>query len=195
MGIRRGLHNLNRVWLQYEYKHTTLALTFVILFIILFDSTLVSTLLAWVRNMGYVGVFITGMLSVSFFTLVPSVVLLVEMAPHYDPFAMAVVAGAGAMVGDWAIMFFFREKVFEELTPLLRHFHIPRLARLMKHKYASWVFFVFGAIVVATPLPDELGLALLGISHFRASYVLAICFVLNALGIFGIIMAARALPG
>ncbi len=49
-----------------------------------------------------------------------------------------------------------------------------------------------GALSLATPIPDEIGVALLGVSHFKQAYLLGICFVLNTVGILVIVFTARA---
>jgi hypothetical protein len=50
-----------------------------------------------------------------------------------------------------------------------------------------------GALIIASPLPDEFGLALMGISRMRALVLMPISFVMNALGIYCIIWMVHAL--
>lgn len=187
------LHHLNQLWLRNEYKHTTIAVLIAVAFIALIDSTVVAGLLSLVKQLGYLGVFIAGLLSVSFFTTAPAIVMLVDLANEFDPIALAIVAGSGAMVGDWILMMFFEDRVIKELRPLLRKLHVHEMVARLRYRYTSWILVTAGAISLATPIPDEIGVALLGISHFNKAYLLGICFVLNTVGILAIVLTARAL--
>lgn len=193
MSIKQTLHKANQLWLRYEYKHTTIAAVVILLFIVFIDSTLVSAILNIIEHTGYFGAFVTGILTVSFFTTVPAFVLLLGLAQVLDPVALAIVAGAGAMVGDWLLMMFFEDRIVRELRPLLQRLHIRRTVNSLRRRYTSWILLVGGAIALATPIPDEIGVALLGISRFQQRYLLIICFTLNTLGILGIVLAARAI--
>lgn len=193
MPLKQTLHHINQLWLRYEYKHTTVALLAAALFVALLDSTVVAGLLSLVKQLGYFGAFLAGLLSVSFFTTAPAIVMLIDLANELDPIALAIVAGAGAMVGDWLLMMFFEDRVIRELKPLLRKLHIHQMVARLRYKYTSWILVVAGAISLATPIPDEIGVALLGISHFNKAYLLGVCFVLNTIGLLAIVLTARAL--
>lgn len=186
------LYKLNQLWLRYEYKHTTIALLIFALFLIFFDSAAVTGLFGFVVRLGYVGAFIAGALSVSFFTTALAVVALVELATKLDPIALAIVGGAGAMLFDWILLQFFEERVFHELKPIFRKLHIHRFMRRLQHRYTRWILFLAGMLVIATPLPDEVGIALLGISHFKQRYLFVVTFVLNTIGILAFVLAVRA---
>jgi membrane protein YqaA with SNARE-associated domain len=189
----KQLHALNKIWLQYEYKHTTLALAVLILFIIFFDSALIVTALGALERLGYIGAFIAGLLSTSFFTTAPAIVTLLVLAQQLDPFAMAIVAGSGAMIGDWLLLLFFEDKVGKELRPLLRKLHIHQMVQRLRYKYTAWILWVVGIVSLATPLPDEIGVALLGMSNIKPAYMLGIAFITNTFGILVLVLAARAL--
>lgn len=189
--LRSQLSRLNQWWLRYEYKHTSLALLLLLLFILLLDSALMTAMFGFIEGLRYGGVFLAGVLSVSFFTAVPALILIVDMAQYLDPFAMAVVAGAGAMVGDWLLMMFFQDKIASELRPLISKFKWRRLTEQLQHKYARWIVFVMGAFAIMTPAPDEIGIALLGISHFKRVYMLTVCFILDTLGFLVLVGLVR----
>lgn len=192
MNFRRNLHRLNNWWLHYEYKHTTLAILAIILFILLLDSALLAGVFGFVQSLGYVGGVVAGMLSVSFFTTLPAVVVIVSLAPQLDPFLLALAATVGSTLGDWLLLRFYEERVFHELRPLLRRLKLKVMMRLLRHRYTSWILFLFGAFFIASPLPDEIGIGLMGISHFKRPVIVAVCFVLNGIGTLLLILAVRA---
>jgi hypothetical protein len=43
---------------------------------------------------------------------------------------------------------------------------------------------VLGAFIIASPLPDELGLTLMGMSKVRLAVLVPVSFVMNAVGIY-----------
>ena len=61
--------------------------------------------------------------------------------------------------------------------------------------YGDWFFYwlssFLAAAIIASPLPDELGLMILGFIHFNTKKFLPIAFVLNFLGILAITLFAQ----
>lgn len=185
-------HWLNRWWLRYEYKHTTLAILTIVLFVLLLDSALLAGLFSLIEGLGYWAGFIAGVLSVSFFTAVPAVVLLIDLASRLDAHWLALAWGLGSTIGDWLILRFYQERVLNELQPVFRRLRIKRLVRLMRHQFTSWILFLGGAAFIASPLPDEVGLSLMGLAHLKRPYMLFMCFLLNAFGALVIILIAAS---
>ena len=60
---------------------------------------------------------------------------------------------------------------------------------LIHTKYFSWTLPVLGAVIIASPLPDEMGVGLMGISKLKTSQFILLSFVLNSIGIFIIVSA------
>lgn len=56
-----------------------------------------------------------------------------------------------------------------------------------------WSIAFLGALVIASPLPDELGLMMLGFSKIKTSFFVPISFLLNFLGILVIGLIAKAI--
>ncbi len=186
------LKKLNNWWLAYEYKHTTLAILAIILFVFAFDSALLVAALRSLDQLGYASGFIAGAFSVSFFTAAPALVLLVELSQHLDMLTLAFLVALGAAVGDWLMLKFFEERIFAELTPLAKKLHVHHVIRKLSRPSTRWIVALIGALIISTPLPDEIGLALMGISRYNRFVILAICFVLNMAGALVVISAAQA---
>lgn len=189
----RILHKLNTWWLAYEYKHTTLAVLAILLFVLLANSAALVALFGFLGNLGYMSGFIAGVFSVSFFTAVPALVLLIELAQTLNPFLLALAVGLGSVFGDWIILKFYEEKIFTELKPLLKKARLHRLQVILRRRSTSWILLLIGTFIISSPLPDEVGLMLLGISHFKQWAILIICFMLNFIGALLVIFTAEAL--
>lgn len=187
------LKKVNTWWLNYEYKHTTLAVLGLALFVLLVDSALFITVFRTLDSAGYVSGFIAGLFSVSFFTAAPALLLVIELAQHLDPLLLALLMALGSALGDWLILKFFEERIFTELRPLFIKWRLPRLKRRLDRPATRWILVLGGALFISTPLPDEIGLALMGISRYNRVKILIICFALNFAGAYAVIVAASAL--
>ena len=61
---------------------------------------------------------------------------------------------------------------------------------LFKLRSFRWLTFFAGGFIIASPLPDELGIALLGFSKLKTSLFVPLSFTFNFLGICLIGIAA-----
>lgn len=141
------------------------------------------------ESFGYFGVFLVGIFFVSTFTIAPSAALLMLMAKNFDPLTMALFGGIGAMFGDYLAMIFIRDHLMAELNPLLKTLHIYRPINILHSRFFVWLTPVIGALIIASPLPDEVGLSLLGLSKISIKKFLLLAFVLNAAGIYLLALA------
>jgi hypothetical protein len=193
-GRKKGsaLHRLNKLWLAYEYKHTTAAVIAIALFVFLLDSALLASVFKYLESLGFLGGLLAGMLSASLFTAAPALVLIIDLAPQLDPLFLALIVGVGAALGDMIILLFFEERIFHELKPVYLRLRGRNRGRPRKPRRSA-ALLLLGTFFITSPLPDEVGLGLLGISHFPKVVILVICLGLNVLGAALIILAARAL--
>lgn len=160
-------------------------------FFILAQTPLIRSVIDQLGSFGYIGAFITGIFFVSTFTAVPATVILFTLANNLHPLEVALLAGAGAMVGDFIIFRFMKDTLFEELGPLFRRLNRPKFSALFKTPYFAWLMPVIGAAIIASPLPDEIGVSMLGLSKIKKWQFFLVTYILNAAGIFLIVTAAR----
>ena len=186
------LKQLKNDWQKFEYKHTSMTIIIMLLTLLLLNTALVTAVLEWFKNVGLLGGFIGGIMSVSMFTTAPAVVLLVSIADHINPLQLILVASVGSVLGDWLIIKFLEDEVAQEVKPLLRKFHILPLIRRFQRSRTRWIVSALGAVVLALPLPDEFGIALMDISKVKRRHLLVICFVLNLIGIAALVGIGRA---
>lgn len=186
---KRAKFKLSRSWHRFAFRHTTGAIIAMSVFVLLLDSAIVQTLIKDITALGYVGMVLTGLLFVSFFTAAPAVVLLLAFADIHNPFVVAAVAGCGAMVGDYIILRFAEDKIAHELKPVAKRLKLISFINLLHRKRFKPVTATVGAVIIASPLPDEAGVALLGLSHISTTQLLALTLALNCAGIFILIIA------
>lgn len=176
---------------HWKYKNLTfLTLSLAIAYFV-FQVESLHTFLLHLGTFGYLGAFIAGMLFVSTFTIAIGTVILLVLAETYSALEIGIIAGLGAVVGDLVIFRIVRDNLLDEITEIYNKMGGPDLAKLFHTSYFSWVFPVFGAIVITSPLPDELGVSLMGISKMKTYQFVILSFILNAFGIFLTIAASR----
>jgi len=142
-------------------------------------------------GMQWVGVVIAGMFFTSAFTTAPAIAVLGELALT-TPLPMLFLLGAiGATLGDYIIFRFFKNRISQDLEYVFSLSKKSRFSGVFKtHLFKFFVPFI-GALIIASPMPDEVGVAMLGISKVKDNLFLAISFVMNGVGIFIIGFVAR----
>lgn len=156
------------------------------------DTDFVKNIINSIGSFGYIGAFISGIFFVSTFTVAPAIVVLCNLTNQLNLFGVAILAGLGAVIGDYLIFRFFKDKVSEELKPLFLKSKIPYLKKIFKTPYSIWLTPLVGAVIIASPLPDEIGVGILGITKLKSWQFAILSFFLNTAGIFIIATIARS---
>lgn len=166
---------------------------FSILVAIIFVRTQALThLLDTTKHLQILGSFISGLFFTSIFTTPPAIVALSQISAHGSLITTAFFGALGAVIGDLIIFRFVRDRFSEHLTDMLTHSRgMKRIGALFRNKSFRWFTFFFGGLIIASPLPDEFGITLLGFSKMRTSWFVPLSFVFNFIGILLIGMIAR----
>jgi len=144
-----------------------------------------------VSGLSLVGAFVVGIFYTSIFTVGPATLILAEFAEHEPIVLVAGIAGLGAVLGDFLIFKLFRDRLGESLAAfMVRKFGKKKVELSKVNKV---VLLCIGAGIIASPIPDEVGLALMGLSKVDTKLFIALAWVMNSLGILIIGILARAL--
>lgn len=127
--------------------------------------------------------FLAGTMFTSFFTTPIAIAAFLALGSEMNLLLMALLGGVGAVVGDLILFAFVRHTFQSDVDYLLRTAAHKRLFTAFKLRTFRWLLPFVGALVIASPLPDELGIALMGVSHMRVTTLVAISYVMNSLGI------------
>ena len=181
-------------WNRWRFSNTILLIVSSALFIYLANTPAMDEWIVRAGNLGYLGAFMVGLLSVSTFTVAPATLVLFHLAENLHVIEVALLAGLGAMAGDFLIFKLVRGKaLYKELRPVFAKIRRHQTVRqIFKSPLFAWVVPVFGAFVIAFPLlPDEVGLSILGMSNISRLRFIMLTFALNAVGIFLIVSLSR----
>ena len=162
--------------------------------IVMLKADILSNILDSAVSIKFFGSFVAGIFFTSVFTTAPAIVTLGEIARSNSLFFTAFSGAFGALLGDLIIFRFIKDRLGEHLLELIRHEKgWKRVKALVKLKYFRWFTFLAGGLLIASPLPDELGISLLGLSKAKMSVFISISFFFNFLGILIIGIIARAI--
>ncbi|MFA6368989.1 MAG: hypothetical protein WCX20_01235 [Candidatus Shapirobacteria bacterium] len=176
---------------RWRYKNLTILFFGIMLAIILSRIEIFHSFLLHLNGFGYIGVFVAGILFVSTFTVATSVLILFTFAEVLSPIEIALIAALGAVVGDLLIFNLIKDNLFNEIKEIYNKIdHKNHLKKLFYSKYFNWILPVIGAIIIASPLPDEVGISLMGLSKISTPKFIVISYILNSIGLFLIISAS-----
>lgn len=163
----------------------------IVVAIILAKTGILEEVLTSTQEWRLLGSLIAGMFFVSIFTAAPAGVVLFEIAAANSIWEVAFFGGIGALIGDLLIFRFIKDSLSEDVAWLIRKTKQERLVSIFKLKLFRWIVPFVGAMIVASPLPDEIGLTMMGLSKIKTSVFVPVSFFLNFFGILLIGLFAR----
>lgn len=169
-----------------KYPKISILIGCVILAYYIFSLAPVKTFVSTLGFAGYLGVFIAGLLFSFGFTTPFAIGALVVMNPT-NPLLYAIIGGLGAMISDLTIFKIVKVSFLNEFKALMKTKTAIRLSYVsptFNKKVKHYLLYAFAGIIIASPLPDELGVTMLaGLSHIKAFPLAVISFIFNTLGI------------
>lgn len=179
---------------HWKYKNLTFLIFSLVLAYFVFRNEVLHGFLLHLGNLGYIGAFLAGILFVSTFTVATGAIILLILAETLSPIEIGLIAGLGAVVGDFAIFRFVKDDLTKEIKRIYNMLDTNHhLKKVFHTKYFGWTLPVVGAVIIASPLPDEVGVSLMGISKLKTYQFLFISFILNVTGIILVVSASVAI--
>lgn len=166
----------------------------VLVAVLLVRTDVLANILISVEKISIFSAFIAGMFFTSIFTTAPAIAALGEISLIQGVLYTAFFGAIGSVLGDLIIFRFVRDRFSEHVSEILMHQSVWRRFHLLfKRRFFRWLTFLVGGFILASPLPDELGIAVLGFSKMRIKYFALLSFFFNFLGILLIGYAAKSL--
>jgi hypothetical protein len=147
-----------------------------------------------VDNLPFVFAFIAGALFASTFTAIAGGLIIVHLATTLNPILLILIAGLGTVTCDALMFLLFKDNVSSKVSQIYQEIeHHSHLKKIIHTKYFAWTLPVLGALVLASPLPDELGISLLGLSQTTMPRFLLVSLISHLFGIGSIVVGSRIL--
>jgi|SRR3989344_2585957 len=156
-------------------------------------SDAISVIVEHTRNFNILGSFIEGFFFTSMLTTVPAIVGIIESSSFVPLWQLALFGGIGAVCGDLLLFRFVRSRLIERILRAMFDPKLVTLGRKLGKGPLWWVPVIGGMLIIVSPLPDEIGLVMLGMSHLSLMRFVPLSFAANAGGIYLIALAAQRL--
>lgn len=165
-------------------KYHNLITLFLVLIITvaLFKLGILETWAKELEYLGYFGTIILGIFFVSTFTAAPAATMLVLMSENMNIFMVAVFAGLGGAIGDYLIHHFIEDGLVHEIEAVFRKMagnSWKKFDHIIHTRHFARISLVIGALILVSPIPDEIGLGLMNIYHLGARKLFALTFGLH----------------
>ncbi|MBI4015713.1 MAG: VTT domain-containing protein [Candidatus Aenigmarchaeota archaeon] len=164
---------------EMKYGNLLLLLVSLIVAYIILTPSLFGSLVEGIketREYGLLGVFIAGLFFSYGLTTPVSIVVLYAFGSVFNPLSVAAIGAAGAAISDYIIYYFVKRSFSKEFDKGLKKFG----------KLSKWLHYfapVIAGLIIASPLPDELGAAFLGIVKFEKRRFFVFAYFANFFGI------------
>lgn len=155
--------------------------------IVLAKIGVIDALITLVSDYKILAAFVAGIFFTSTFTIAPASIAIIRLANHMPTPTLAFWGALGAVCGDLILFFFIRDRFAVDLMAVVRPSKVKHFLHSFHLGFLKWLAPIFGALIIASPLPDELGLSLLGMSKVRTAVLVPVSFVMNYLGVYLIV--------
>lgn len=166
----------------------------VVVTVVLAQSGMITRFLNATSHLKILETFLAGSLFTSAFTTPIAIGFLGTIARTTSVVQTALIGALGSVCGDLVIFKFVRDRLSEDVLGLLGKKGSTRLRHIFHRRIFHWFTPFVAALIFASPLPDELGVMLLGFVHTKTALFLPYSYVANFIGILIIGLLARAFP-
>jgi len=180
-------------YLRHLFRDLLILIGSVIIAFVLTRIGLIENFIELTGGSGMLSSFIAGAFFTSIFTVAPAGVALIAIGGSVSPISVAFFGALGATIVDVLIISFVRRDLTEDLNKLSKMAFRRSLIKIFHFGFFKWVAFIGGLFLIATPLPDEPGLFLIGISKVNFKILPLVFFIGHFLGIWAIVSIALAI--
>ena len=179
------------------YKNLKRDLFFIVLSLIvtlfLVRLGVLDSILSVTGQWSIVASFIVGVFWTSVFTISPASVAIAHLARNVDFLTLAAFGAVGAMLGDLIIFAFIEDVFSEDVRGAIKASRFKKFLSRTHFSFLRWFGPIVGAIIIISPLPDEVGLSLMGMSKMKVRYLIPMTLILNFIGIYLICVFSQGL--
>jgi len=174
-------------------KLLLLVITFLIAYL-LFYGNKYAPFHDFIISSSYIGTFIAGIFFTYGFTSAPATAIFLILARSQNIYLASLIGGFGALIGDLFIFTFIRHSFADEIKKLSKEKVVKYFNGKVPGKLKKYFLPVIAGFVIASPLPDEIGVSMLAASKVISTKIfMVVSYMLNTAGIFVILVIGRAL--
>lgn len=172
---------------KFKYPKLTALVIAIITAYLLFAKTPLGIYVSNLGNLSYFGVFISGIFFSFGFSAPFSAGFFIALKPD-NPILFAIIGGLGALISDMFIFSLIKVSFKKEFISLEKTPAMKKIGKLFETSFLKkikvYLLYAFAGILIASPLPDEIGVIMLsGLTKIKVLNLAIISFVLNTIGI------------
>lgn len=188
---QRGKLYMKLLSSRFKYPKLMLLGIMILIAYFIFRNPIISSYLSRLGSLGYLGIFIGGILFAFGFTAPFSVGLFILINPS-NIWIAAIIGGLGALISDLLIFKFIKLSFKDEFKRLKNTKTMKSIGLLIQNslgeKIKVYLLYSLAGLIIASPLPDEIGVIMLaGMTKINFKVLVIISFILNTLGILVIL--------
>lgn len=188
---------LIRPFTNFKYTKITLLATSIISAYYLFSQPFFESLVQNLNSQSYLGTLLGGILVAFGFTAAFGVGLFLTSTIQ-NAYLAAIIGALGALFADLLIFRIIRYSFMDEFEALRKTATARRLKHLETHlikpRARHYLTYMVAGLVIASPLPDEIGVTLLaGLNTINAKVLAVMSFMLHLVGIFVLIKLGQVI--
>jgi hypothetical protein len=173
---------------SFKYPKLVLLIACIALAYYLFSIDAVGNFVAGISRLSSIGDFIGGVFFSFGFTVPFSIGFFLTSHPS-NIFLSTFIAGIGSVIGDLVIFRTIKFSFMDEFRELEKKKAIQKIEKIVKNNrhvlVSHYLVYIFAGLALATPVPDEIGVAMLaGLTTIKPSKLAIISFILHAIPIF-----------
>ena len=177
---------------KYRYPKLTLLVVSIVVAYLLFHFGIFGDLANSINGYGMLSVFIAGILFSFGFTAPFAVAFFVALNPS-NILLTGVIGGLGTLLGDLFIFSIVRMSFMREFSRLEHAKMIKKAEKIFGKefhgKFGHYLLIALAGFIIASPLPNEIGITMLaGLSKIKPFVLGIISFVLGTLGIIVLLL-------
>jgi hypothetical protein len=178
----------------FKYPKLSLFLATVIVVYFLFSGLLYEPLHSALVYLGYFGTFLAGLLYPYSFTSSAGTAILLILAKEQNVLLAGIIASAGVLISDMGIFFFVKFSFSDEVQKLSKETIVQALSRRIPASLRSYLLMAVAGILIASPLPTEIGIILMAsVKKMSTKKFAIIVYGLHVSAIFVILLIGSKL--
>jgi hypothetical protein len=175
-----------------KHKNITMFVVGLVAAIVFSRSSLFQAFIQFTNSFPFLAAFIAGVLFASTFTIAAGGMIIINLAQTVHPLTLIIFGGLGAVSCDLIIFYFFKDKVAKEVSPIYDEFiSKSHLKKIVHTRFFAWTLPVIGALIIASPLPDELGVSLMGFSQMKVIQFFLVSLGSHLVGMTSLVAGSR----
>ena len=179
-------------YLKYP-KFTILALMFAAAYVI-FSGRSFAPFHDILVSLGYAGTFVAGIFYAYGFSGGPATAVLLILSNYQNIILAGLIGGLGSLFTDLVLFKIIRHSFQDEIDMLAKERLVTGASGKIPRVFRRPVLTIIAFFVIASPLPDEIGVSMLACEKWISTRVFSVLsFALNAAGIFVVLLIGTLL--